>query len=295
MAKYYITVNPHGGAKKGLHILDKVMPIFNNANAEITIIETEYAGHSRDLARDVDMSGYDGFCCIGGDGTMHEVVNGLMTRSDNLRFPIGLITGGTGNAFMHDLDCLDPVNAAERIIAGNRRPIDILKCDANGIIYYSFNIVGWGMPTDVNNLAEKIRWMGNQRYNVASIIEVIRHRKRFAELEVDDDMIHADFEFIMGCNTIHTGKGMKMAPSAKLDDGLIDLIIVRKVSRIKLLQLFPKVFSGNHIGDPAVDCRQVNEFTIKPNNQNTLNIDGEMLGSTPINVKLLQKEIEVLV
>ena len=151
------------------------------------------------------------------------------------------------------------------------------------------------MPTDVNNLAEKMRWMGNQRYNVASIIEVIRHRKRFAELEVDDDMIHADFEFIMGCNTIHTGKGMKMAPSAKLDDGLIDLIIVRKVSRIKLLQLFPKVFSGNHIGDPAVDCRQVKEFTIKPNNQNTLNIDGEMLGSTPINVKLLQKEIEVLV
>ena len=71
MAKYYITVNPHGGAKKGLHILDQVMPIFNNANAEITIIETEYAGHSRDLARDVDMSGYDGFCCIGGDGTMH--------------------------------------------------------------------------------------------------------------------------------------------------------------------------------------------------------------------------------
>ena len=86
-----------------------------------------------------------------------------------------------------------------------------------------------------------------------------------------------------------------MAPSAKLDDGLIDLIIVRKVSRIKLLQLFPKVFSGNHIGDSAVDCRQVKEFTIKPNNQNTLNIDGEMLGSTPIYVKLLQKEIEVLV
>ena len=64
---------------------------------------------------------------------------------------------------------------------------------------------------------------------------------------------------------------------------------------MKLLRLFPKVFSGNHIGDPAVDYRQVKEFTIKPNNQNSLNIDGEMLGSTPIYVKLLQKEIEVLV
>jgi len=140
-----------------------------------------------------------------------------------------------------------------------------------------------------------MRWMGTQRYNVASIIEVIRHRKRFARVEIDGNVIGADFSFIIGCNTIHTGKGMQMAPLARLDDGLIDLIIARKVGRIKLLRLFPKVFSGKHIGDPAVDYRQVSEFTIKPEDRNTLNIDGEMLGSTPIHVKVLQKELEVLV
>jgi len=271
------------------------MPIFESANAEVTVIETEYAGHTRDLARELDITGYDGFCCIGGDGTMHEAINGVMTRKDGLRIPIGLITGGTGNAFMHDMDCLDPINAAKRIITGRRRSIDIFKCDADGIIYYGFNIVGWGIPTDANNLAEKMRWMGTQRYNVASIIEVIRHRKRFARVEIDGNVIGADFSFIIGCNTIHTGKGMQMAPLARLDDGLIDLIIARKVGRIKLLRLFPKVFSGKHIGDPAVDYRQVSEFTIKPEDRNTLNIDGEMLGSTPIHVKVLQKELEVLV
>ena len=295
MAKYYITVNPHGGTKKGPRILEMVMPIFESANAEVTVIETEYAGHTRDLARELDITGYDGFCCIGGDGTMHEAINGVMTRKDGLRIPIGLITGGTGNAFMHDMDCLDPINAAKRIITGRRRSIDIFKCDADGIIYYGFNIVGWGIPTDANNLAEKMRWMGTQRYNVASIIEVIRHRKRFARVEIDGNVIGADFSFILGCNTIHTGKGMQMAPLARLDDGLIDLIIARKVGRIKLLRLFPKVFSGKHIGDPAVDYRQVSEFTIKPEDRNTLNIDGEMLGSTPIHVKVLQKELEVLV
>ncbi len=295
MAKYYITVNPHGGLKKGLDILDRVKPVFDGANAEITVLETEYAGHARDLARDMDMTDYDGFCCIGGDGTMHEVINGMMTRSDQKRFPIGLITGGTGNSFMHDLDCLDPVNAAKRIITGRRRPIDILKCDADGVTYYGFNIVGWGIPTDANILAEKMRWLGTQRYNVGAIIEVIRHRKRVARVEIDGNVIGADFGFIIGCNTIHTGKGMQMAPLARLDDGLIDLIIARKVGRLKLLKLFPKVFSGKHIGDPAVDYRQVNEFTIKPEDRNTLNIDGEMLGSTPIHVKVLQKEIDVLV
>jgi len=119
--------------------------------------------------------------------------------------------------------------------------------------------------------------------------------KRFARVEIDGNMIGADFGFIIGCNTIHTGKGMKMAPLARLDNGLIDLIIARKVGRLKLLRLFPKVFSGKHIGDIAVDYRQVSEFTIKPEDRNTLNIDGEMLGSTPIHVKVLQKEIDVLV
>lgn len=295
MSKYIITVNPHGGTKKGLAILEKVLPVFESTNDTVKIIETEYAGHARDLARELDYDSYDGFCCIGGDGTMHEVINGMMTRTDGRKLPIGLITGGTGNSFMHDMDCLDPVKAAKRIVTGRRRLIDIFRCEADGTIYYGFNIVGWGIPTDANNLAEKLRWMGGQRYNVAAIIEVIRHRMRFARIEIDGNIIGADFGFVIGCNTIHTGKGMQMAPLARLDDGLIDLIIVRKVGRMKLLRLFPKLFSGKHIGDPAVDYRQVSEFSIKPEDRNTLNIDGEMLGSTPIRVTMMPKEIEVLV
>ena len=108
-------------------------------------------------------------------------------------------------------------------------------------------------------------------------------------------MIGADFAFIIGCNTIHTGKGMRMAPLAKLDDGLIDLIIVRKVSRIRLLRLFPKIFSGAHIGDPGVDYRQVKTFNLTPEEDNPLNIDGEIIGSTPFKVRMLPKAVEVLV
>ena len=197
--KYSLIVNPHGGGKSGLKILEKVKPFFEEADADLNIIETEYAGHARDIASEVPLDGFTGLCAIGGDGTMHEMVNGMMNRKDGRQIPIGLITGGTGNSFMHDLDCLDPVEAVQRILTNRTRKIDLFKAEAAGNLYFGFNIVGWGMPTDVNNLAEKIRWMGNQRYNVASIIEVIRHRKRFAQLNVDVDKIHADFEFIMGC------------------------------------------------------------------------------------------------
>lgn len=295
MSKYYITVNPHGGTKKGSKILSQVLPIFESENAEVTVIETEYAGHARDLAMDVDMTNYDGFCCIGGDGTMHEAINGLLKRKDKKRFPLGLITGGTGNSFMCDMNCQDPIDATKRILSGNRRFIDVLECNSNGDVYYAFNLVGWGMPTDINNLAEKMRWLGTQRYNVATLIEVMRNSKRFAELKVNGESITDDFAFIIACNTIHVGKGMKMAPKAQLDDGLVDIIIVPKVNRFSLLKLFPKLFTGEHINSPELQYKQVNSFSIIPKENNKLNIDGELLGTTPVNVRVLQKEIEILI
>ncbi len=295
MLKYYLSVNPYGGGKKGLKILEKIKPLFSEADIELNIIETRYAGHVKDLIMEVNMDGYAGFCCIGGDGTMHEAINGYMKRPDKKKFPLGLITGGTGNAFMHDLNCLDPVVAAKRIIKADRRVIDIFSCDANGDRFYGFNIIGWGLPTDSNVLADKLRWIGEQRYNISSILEVLKHKKRFARVELDGSKIAADFAFILGCNTIHTGKGMQMAPLARLNDGLIDVIIVRKVARWKLLKIFPKIFSGGHIGDSAVDYRQVKNFKIIPEEDSKLNIDGEILGSTPIEVNVIPSAIKVLV
>ena len=155
MSRYYLIVNPHGGFKKGLSILDKVKPIFNEAKADLEIKETRYAGHARILANTLDFDGYDGLCAIGGDGTMHELVNGMLTRGDDRKIPIGLIGGGTGNSFMHDLNCLDPIVAAKRIVTNQLRKLDIAKVDAAGEIIYGFNIVGWGLPTDINLFAEK--------------------------------------------------------------------------------------------------------------------------------------------
>ena len=203
MSKYYITVNPHGGTKKGPKILSEILPVFESKNAEVTILETEYAGHAKDLTMEVDMTSYDGFCCIGGDGTMHEAINGLLKRKDKQRFPLGLITGGTGNSFMHDLECLDPLEAAKRIINGKRRNIDIFSCKTNDELFYGFNILGWGIPTDANLLADKMRWVGKQRYNIASIFEVLSHKKRFARVSIDDNSIAADFAFIIGLSLIH--------------------------------------------------------------------------------------------
>lgn len=295
MKKYYIAINPFGGSKDGLEILTKVLPIFEEAGAEVEVKETRYSGHARNMANTLNFEGYDGFCVVGGDGTMHEVINGMLSRKDGKKIPIGLITAGTGNSFMRDMDCLDPMEAARRIVSGKKIKIDVAKVDAAGEIIYGFNLVGWGLPTEINIMAEKLRWLGGQRYNIASIIEVLRNTRRLAKIKIDGQTIAGDYGFILGCNTIHVGNAMKMAPLAQIDDGLIDLLIVRKAGRLKLLTLFTKIFNGGHVGDPVVQYHQAKEFSVIPLEDHILNIDGEMVGNTPIHVKMLPKVLEVLV
>ena len=293
--KFYLIVNPKGGYNRAPKILEKVKPIFKSNKIELKILETKYAGHARKLANELDFKGYSALCIVGGDGSMHEIVNGMLSRKDKKKLPIGILTAGTGNSFMRDIDCLDPEEAAIRIVKGIRRPIDIAKVNANGEIIYAFNIIGWGMATEINLLAEKLRWLGVQRYNVASIIEVLRNKERFAQVKIDGNIFAGDYGLILGCLTKHTGRGMKIAPLAKLDDGLIDLVFARKPGKIKMLSLFAKIFSGKHIGSPVFEYRQVKEFSIIPNDSSLLNIDGEIIGSTPIDVKILKKAIDVLV
>jgi len=292
--KFYLTVNPHGGMKKGPKILKKIKPLFDNANIDLTIIETMFAGHGKDLAEQLDFNGYDGILSIGGDGTLHEITNGLMFRNDNFNLPLGLIPGGSGNSFMHDLDLVDPINAVKAIINGNTMQVDIAEVKINHVTKYAINIIGWGLVTDVAYKAEVHRWMGTSRYTILSVLEVLSIKPRPAALIIGEKRISDDFAFIIACNTIHTGKGMKMAPKAKLNDGLMDIIVVRsKASRLRILSMLPNIFDGTHIKNPLVEYYTASSFSLIPQEDELLNIDGELAGSTPIDVKVIPKRIKV--
>ena len=294
MKKFYLTINPHGGQQKGPKLLKQILPVFEAANLDLTIIETTFAGHANELANQLDFDGFDGMIVIGGDGTMHEVVNGMLTRHDKKQLPIGLIPGGTGNSFMHDLELMNPIDAAKVIIGGNTRKIDGAEVKINHVTKYAFNIIGWGLVTDIGNNAEKWRWLGEARYTLLSIFEVMRYKPRTASLILNDKKIIDDFTFVLGCNTMYTGKGMKMAPKAKLDDGLMDIVVVRHgPSRLKLLTMLSQVYDGSHINSPLLEYYQVSEFSLIPERDEILNIDGEVIGSTPIHVKMIPAAFQV--
>ena len=94
-----------------------------------------------------------------------------MDRTDKKKLPLSFFPGGTGNAFVRDIDFLDTKKALSRTLENKKRKIDIFLCKTQKKQFYSFNIVGWGIPSDINILAEKLRFLGGMRYNVASLIE----------------------------------------------------------------------------------------------------------------------------
>jgi YegS/Rv2252/BmrU family lipid kinase len=292
--KFIITVNPHGGEKLGPRLLNRVKPLFEAKGIELFVVETTFAGHAKELANQLNITEYDGFIGIGGDGTLHEIINGMLSRHDGRKIPIGIIPGGSGNSYMHDLQLTDPLKAAKAIINGKTRALDTAKVEVNHIIKYSNNMIGWGLVTDVGNQAEHFRWLGTNRYTILSVVEVLRHKSRPATLIMDDKKIEDEFIFIIACNSIHVGKGMKMAPKARLDDGLIDLIVIRSgVSRTRLLQVLPKLFDGSHINEPELEYYQTSQFSLIPETDEILNIDGEIMGSTPIKVEMISNAFDM--
>lgn len=292
--KFIVIVNPFSGKKQGLEIFDKIKQKFDSKNIDLTLIRTEFPGHAERIIKECNFENYNGILMIGGDGTFHEIVNGMFNRRDKKKIPIGIIPGGTGNSFMLDLGIIDPNDAVDRILLNKTRFVDIIKLDMGQTVKYSINLVGWGMITDIGLTAENLRWMGNARYTISAIIHIFFKNDRKAKFEVNGKRSVNNYMFVIGCNSINVGKGMRMAPKAKLDDGLMDIIVVdSNISRLRLLAVLPKLFKGTHIDEPEVQYYQSKKFSLIPDNDDSLIIDGEMIGKTPIVAEIIPGSVEI--
>ena len=182
-----------------------------------------------------------------------------------------------------------------QLLVVKKKSIDIVDLSVGGKQIYIFNIIGWGLVTDAGIKAEYIRWLGHNRYTVSAAFEVLCKKRRPARLILDDKIYDDNFLFIIACNTKHTGKGMKMAPKSELDDGLLDVIVVKDASRLELFNLLPKVFDGSHISHPRLEYFQVKKFGIESEYKDPLNIDGEINGTTPFISNVVPSALEVFI
>ncbi len=290
-----VIVNPRGGRGRGIAILEQVRPVFAEAGWDLAVSITQYAGHVRELARTLALEGYDALCVLGGDGTVHEVVNGLMERGQPSLLPLGLIPAGSGNTLHQQLQCVDPVVAATRIVAGNAGPLDVVRVTMGAQVIYSADLIGWGSIADINCTAERWRVLGPCRYTAAALWQIGRARRRRAKVVLDDRVLDDEFLLVLACNTKFAGKGLKMAPCAELGDGKLDVILVRRASRLEMLRILVKAHDGSHVTLGCVEYHQVKSLAIECLGAEPLDLDGEIKGHAPFHAELMPGAMRVFI
>jgi YegS/Rv2252/BmrU family lipid kinase len=296
MKVFYIN-NPasHGG--KGVKFFSVIKKEFSKRSVVCEAVQTEYAGHGTELVKNLDFTKYDAIVISGGDGTLFETINGYFANKYAKRIPVGVIPIGRGNAFARDLD-LHPEKlseAVEAILAGKTKMVDVGFCRTDDSQFYFINILGFGFVTDVAKTAFKLRVLGHLSYILGVLYRTISLKAYNLKIEIDGKILERENVFAEISNSRYTGKDFFMAPAAIIDDGLLDITLLNKVSRVKLLQALPKIFTGEHIKMKEVECFKARHIKVVTEPGKLLTPDGQIMESTPIEIECIPRVIEVFV
>ena len=292
--KILLVFNPNAGHGHAGKMLSQVEKALNDHKIEFDLQLTRFPGHGVEIIRNADLNIYDGVVAAGGDGTLFEVINGYFQNPAEVRIPIGILPIGTGNAFARDLE-LDSSTWTEaiKIIASQKtRKVDVGKFHSNEQDYYFLNILGMGFVADVIKIAQKLKVFGNFSYTLGVLIRTIFLSADTLSIEIDGQNLERECTFVEISNTRYTSNFL-MAPAAIIDDGLLDVTIANKLNRRRLLKCFPKIFTGEHVLMPEIESLKAKSIKIVSKKAKVLSPDGELFGTTPVEVECLKQKIEV--
>jgi YegS/Rv2252/BmrU family lipid kinase len=287
-------VNPYSGTKKGLVFAEHAKTFLIAQKINFKEIISDYVGHFSEVILKTDLVNFDLLVIIGGDGTMSEIVNSIFQKTDSQHPPLLLLPAGGGNALNHDLESLDFAKTLQKIKKPNFQKIDIIKLSSEAKIYYSFNIVGWGLVSEITKSSEKLRFLGGLRYFLAAIIHIFKNPKHKAKIFIDNKEYSGNFCFAFFSNTKFTGKSMKMSPLASLTDGKIDMVLVHHQPFWKLLSIFPKIFDGSHINAKEVIYIQSDKAKLE-SEVSQLVVDGESIFTSPFKVEIIPQALKIII
>ena len=252
-----------------------------------------------------EMPNYDGIIAVGGDGTVNEVVNGLLATPENQkRHLLGMVPIGTGNDLANTMQIhLSVERAIETLKDGIPTKVDVGVVEGsdfhgNTVRRYFLGVASFGFDAEVaNDTAHGRKWLpGTWNYFSSTIKNLIWIKKRAFEIEVDggSETIREEAFFLAIGNGKFYGAGMMICPDADVYDGIFNCTFVRPVSRFKFLRVFPKVYTGEHRHHPAVRMFSGRSFAIKTDKKTLYQVDGEVLGNLPATVKGLNLGINIM-
>jgi len=288
-----IIFNPNAAYGRSLKKLPEIEARLASMGINSITKSTTHPGHGSELVAATDLAGFDGIVAAGGDGTLFEVLNGLYQHPKPDRVPLGVLPIGTGNAFARDLG-LQPFDwpaAIDILHQGRIRQVDVGRVQAADCEYYFLNVVSMGFAVEASQTAKSLKFIGNMAYTIGTLWQALRLKHYPLEIEFDGQKISQDNIFVTISNTRYTGTHFLIAPNAVIDDGLLDITLLQKLPRHRLLRLFPTIYHGGHIERPEVTVHKAGNITIRSPAGMLLGPDGEFKGRTEARISCLHQDL----
>jgi YegS/Rv2252/BmrU family lipid kinase len=287
-----LIVNPSAGGGKGGRALPDVLLALEGYGLRVRSELTRDLNHARELARSAALAG-ETVVCLSGDGMVGAVADALREIPDAL---LGVLPGGRGNDLARVLGIpADPVQACDTVAAGFSRKLDLGEVGRQAFV----GIASVGFDSDANRIAnEAPAWLGGLVYAYGALRALLSWRPARFEIELDPPgERHRFTAYTVGAANSKTyGGGMRAAPDALLDDGLLDVVVLESVSKIRFLtKILPKVFSGAHVHEPNVSVFRAHEVSVSADRPFTMYADGDPIGELPVRVRALRGAVRVLV
>jgi diacylglycerol kinase (ATP) len=278
--RFFAIVNPAAGGGRSVKLAGPAIARLREKGMQVDVIASTGPGHAVELAREAYDQGYRYFLAVGGDGTAHEILNGIFAgRKVTKRISLGLLPLGTGNSFLRDFTKVGAESSMQALFEGRTRSVDLLRLThATGEIY-SFNLLSVGFTADVAALTNRVfKRLGHFGYLLGVFVRVAQLRRRSFAIRCDDDKTWDERRclFLTFNNSKFTGGTMLIAPHADPSDGLIEFVRWGPIGRLGLLRTLPKLYDGTHIEHPLASRRAVRHVEFNVADPIDVMIDGEV-------------------
>ena len=280
MERFIAIVNPAAGGGRSAKLAGPALARLREQNVHVDVIASTGPGHAISLAREAYEQGYRHFLAVGGDGTAHEILNGVFARRKYVeRVALGFLPLGTGNSFLRDFSKSGAEASLQAILENRKRPIDLLRLNhATGEVF-SFNLLSVGFTADVAALTNRaFKPFGALGYLLGVFVRVVQLRRRSFALRCDDDQEWDERRslFLTFNNSRYTGGTMLIAPNADPADGFIEFVRWGPIGRLGLLRNLPRLYDGSHIHHPLASRRAVRRVEFNVAAPVDIMIDGEV-------------------
>lgn len=283
-----VLINPTSGKGRGGRVAATVLPRLRDAGYAVRPLVGRDAEEAAELAANAVSTGVETLAVVGGDGMVHlavQVLAGTETR-------LGVIPAGTGNDVARSLgiERKDPLAATDVVIGGTERRIDLARAGAK----YFVTVLCAGFDAVVSERANQMTWpRGQMRYNLATLAELRTFRPIAYTVEIDGVREHLEAMMVSVGNGPSFGGGLRIAEGALLDDGLLDVVVIRPMSKVELVRTYPKLFTGAHIHHPDYRHHHARSITIAAAGI-TAYADGERVGPLPLTIEVAPGALRVL-